>query len=119
MVKRIVALLLMLPCMAWAQTPSSVPLPDAGDFPPRPTGDPHLCRLAVSSKLATNGTKLHFTVTADGGVKDITVVESSGVSSLDSAAVTCVSGWRYIPATIDGKPVEVSWVANIDWRVMP
>ena len=118
--KRILALLLTLPSIAWAQTPPSLaPLPDAGDLPPRPTGDPHLCKLAVSSNLATNGTMLHFTVTADGGVKDITIVKSSGANKLDSAAVICVSGWRYIPATKNGNPIEKLWVANVDWRKMP
>lgn len=40
-----------------------------------------------------------------GAQRDVQVLRSSGVSSLDQAAVKAVSGWRFKPETVAGQPV--------------
>jgi TonB family protein len=45
-------------------------------------------------------------ITAEGTVAGAEIVESSGDTKYDQAAVECVSRWTYKPATHDGKPVE-------------
>jgi outer membrane biosynthesis protein TonB len=44
------------------------------------------------------------------------VAEPSGDPDLDSAAVNCVSGWRYYPAEEHGKPIEFDLTTVIRWR---
>ncbi len=45
-------------------------------------------------------------VRSDGTVRRVALHRSSGHSDLDSAAANAVSGWKFVPATDDGKPVE-------------
>jgi protein TonB len=53
---------------------------------------------------------LRVHVRADGSVAEVTVAQSSGFSQLDDAALKTVrERWRFIPARLDGIPVE-SWV---------
>ncbi len=49
---------------------------------------------------------LQLTVGVDGGVSDVTVVESAG-PDLDAAAVDAVSRFRFTPAEIDGAAAAV------------
>ena len=53
---------------------------------------------------------LRVHVRADGSVAEVTVTQSSGFSQLDDSALRTVrESWRFIPARLDGIPVE-SWV---------
>jgi protein TonB len=45
-------------------------------------------------------------VKSDGTVRRVALHRSSGYSDLDSAAANAVNGWKFIPGTDDGKPVE-------------
>ncbi len=56
-----------------------------------------------------------FRITAQGTVADAAIAKSSGNQSLDSAALLCVKGWLYKPATKDNKPVDASWKAQVNW----
>lgn len=56
------------------------------------------------------------TVAADGRVLDTRVETSSGVASLDSAAVAGVRDWTFKPAEKMGKPVEAQAIVAIDWK---
>ena len=47
-----------------------------------------------------------FTVTRDGRVKGIEIVDSQPERVWDSATIRAVSNWRYQPALKDGVPVE-------------
>jgi protein TonB len=47
-----------------------------------------------------------FTITREGRVKDIEIVDSQPPRIWDSATVRAVSNWRYQPALKDGVPVE-------------
>jgi protein TonB len=70
------------------------------DAPP-----PAYPRLSV--RLSEEGAVLlRITVGADGAVRAVAVVESSGSERLDGAAVECVRGWRYRAATHAGVPIE-------------
>ncbi len=48
---------------------------------------------------------LAFVVKADGTCGDIRVLETSGHEVLDQAAVRALGGWRFSPATRNGRPV--------------
>jgi protein TonB len=50
-------------------------------------------------------------VKSDGTVRRVALLRSSGYSDLDNAAANAVHGWKFVPATDDGKPVE-GW-ANV------
>ena len=46
------------------------------------------------------------TVRSDGSVKAVSLRKSSGYNDLDTAAASAVNGWKFIPATENGQPVE-------------
>lgn len=45
-------------------------------------------------------------VKSDGTVRRVSLLRSSGYSDLDNAAANAVNGWKFVPATDDGKPIE-------------
>jgi TonB family protein len=45
-------------------------------------------------------------VKADGTVKTVTLRQSSGYADLDTVAANAVNGWKFVPATKDGTPVD-------------
>jgi|GEM_PF-3251864 len=59
------------------------------------------------------------TVAADGRVTDSRVGTSSGVASLDAAAVDGVRAWTFKPAEKYGRPVEAQAIVAIDWKYRP
>lgn len=83
-------------------------------------GRPHQCMdqyPPISQRLGEHGTTIvAFTITAEGTVENAHVQTSSGSDRLDSAAVSCVSRWRYGPAKNDaGQPMAVPNAAKIQW----
>ena len=57
--------------------------------------------------------ELNVLVLPDGSVGDARVIKSTGNPDIDRVAIqTVMDSWRYIPATIGGKPVE-AWTAVI------
>jgi TonB family protein len=48
---------------------------------------------------------LEFTITVEGTVKDIVVVESTHPGIFDEAAVNALRRWRYKPKIENGEPV--------------
>lgn len=86
-----------------------------------PNSKPHECGMewyprAAYGTFIQGDTKLAYSVTEDGSVKNATVENSSGDPDLDSAAVNCVSTWRYYPATENGTPIEFEFKTVIYWR---
>jgi TonB family protein len=69
----------------------------------------------VARRLNEQGTvHLSLAVAPDGRVSDATVVDSSGTSTLDEAAVAWVkSHWLYKPATQAGHAVSATVEANV------
>jgi TonB family protein len=57
--------------------------------------------------------RLRATITADGTVRELTVME--GHPLLAPAAVEAVRQWRYAPAQLRGKPVEVPTTVEVDF----
>jgi protein TonB len=57
---------------------------------------------------------LRVNVSADGTPLDVALLETSGHSSLDSAALSAVRQWRFVPAMQGGTPVSA--VAEVPVR---
>lgn len=56
-------------------------------------------------------------VLADGTVGKIEVSISSGSAALDRAAAEAVRGWRFLPATRDGDPIDAYVTVKIRYVV--
>jgi periplasmic protein TonB len=87
---------------------------------PASIGKPHFCGddyyPAISKRLGEKGrTTIGFTITAEGRVENVHIVNSSGSERLDNAAIECAKPWRYKAAIESGHPVAVQWKANVDW----
>jgi TonB family protein len=101
----------------FAQTPSNASI----DRPPQhlPGSTIAACRTSFPPMVFKQGehpeTTLTFTIGLEGGVKNVAVGKPSGYDQLDSAAVACVSTWRYMPATKNGQAVEVPQTLTIPW----
>jgi protein TonB len=57
------------------------------------------------------------TVAPDGRITNESIEKSSGFPRLDDACLKGVRGQRLIPATEDGKPVELTTVVPITWKL--
>ena len=66
-------------------------------------------RGALSARLE-GYVLLEFTVTGQGKVVDVIVIDQDPPGVFDDAAIEAVSGFRYIPRTIDGQTVDVAGV---------
>lgn len=73
--------------------------------------------LAARQKLEGT-TVVKMVIGVDGIPHDVAVDQSSGSALLDSAAVACVSTFRYRPPMQDGKPVEVVGHPTIVWKAV-
>ncbi|HEY1630099.1 MAG TPA: energy transducer TonB [Rhizomicrobium sp.] len=116
--KALIAAFVLLPALAAAQiTPPA--LPD-GASKPAPSGKPHVCRNYPKAAIhagAEGTTAIRFRIDEDGSVIDLTVLKSSGNRDLDDATLICASQWRYVPATLNGKPIAVDWQASANWSL--
>jgi protein TonB len=95
--------------------PAPAPVVAAPPAPPGPTPASGITRThtippypPTSLRLGEQGTvQLRIDIATDGSVSDASVVESSGSSTLDEAAVAWVKDhWRYKPATEEGHAVS-------------
>lgn len=88
---------------------------------PKSTGARHVCGddypVDAIFEHAQGTTGIRFIITTEGRTRDVTVTSSSGFVSLDTASITCASRWLYIPALKDGTPVEVPWMAKVEWAL--
>lgn len=60
-----------------------------------------------------------FVVDSAGRVTKLKVTQSSGNKALDAATVTCIAERHYVPAVVDGKPVDMPWEENVVWTLPP
>lgn len=60
---------------------------------------------------------LRVLVKADGTAGAVEVMTSSGFPRLDESARTTVQTWRFIPATVDGKPVSEWYQVPITFKL--
>lgn len=109
-----------VPALPPAPAASAAPAA-AGALPPGPTPAPARTAASIASYAASNrkppyprlsrsageqGTViLRVLVQADGSAGAVEIVRSSGYPLLDESARSTVRGWRFNPATVDGKPV--------------
>lgn len=60
---------------------------------------------------------LRVSVSADGNPLEVDVLESSGHATLNSAAQLAVRGWRFVPATRIGTPIQAVAEVPIRFRL--
>lgn len=77
------------------------PKPLANAKPPYP-------REAYRAKLEGQ-VVLNLEIAEDGSVNAVELLETSGVDSLDQAALKASKDWRYSPAIRSGKPIS-QWI---------
>jgi TonB family protein len=117
--------LILLPLLAMglitaasAETAPNTSAPPPPDGPTRAIGV-HNCLSHYPAEARAAGieglTTLHYRITKEGLVTDITVWRSSGNRSLDTAAVACVQEWRYSPRILDGELVASDWTNTVKW----
>jgi len=82
-----------------ADAVDELPLPVARTAPSYPA--------AARSKGITGAVTLSIQVDAGGKVTDVRVLKSDPPGTFDDAAVRAVRGWRFQPATYQGRPVAV------------
>ena len=92
-------------------------------IPPEPAGEPHVCpprdyypMYAIRAHIEGQSVAC-FLIEPDGSVKNVNIIETSGNPDLDLATISCVSKFRYKPATSDGQPIEFPWTLGISWCV--
>jgi TonB family protein len=87
--------------------------------PPLASFDATLCAYpSLAVRLNHEGIViLSYNITADGGVRDVTVDQSSGHDELDATSASCAAARRYPPATVNGNPVQIGWKSRFIWRL--
>ncbi len=75
--------------------------------------DPVYPPMAKMARIS-GSVELHFTVSAEGAVRDVTVVK--GNHMLAVAAIEAVQAWRYRPARRDGVPVATEVTTSFVFR---
>ncbi len=72
----------------------------------------------ASKRAGEEGTcRVRLTVSADGRIVNATIDKSSGFPRLDEACLKGVRGQRLLPATENGKPVELTTIVPITWKL--
>ncbi len=57
--------------------------------------------------------KFRFTISTQGIVEDIVVIESEPKGIFDRSAVRSISKYKFTPCMVDGAPIEVSNVEQV------
>jgi len=78
--------------------------------------EPVYPELAKRARVA-GAVRLRITINEQGDVEDIRVVDGNPL--LNGAAVAAVQQWRYTPAVQDGKPIAVTTVVTLSFKVIP
>lgn len=63
------------------------------------------------------GVKLEFTITREGVVRDISVIESNPKKVFDNAAIRALAKWKFRAKIVDGKPVEQRASVQINFHL--
>ena len=107
-----IAILCFSPALAQAR-----PIPT---LVPRPADRLFSCgSLMPNSSLAAGArgvTDLTIHISPAGLVGAASVTVSSGDDGYDAAAIRCANAFFLQPAYQDGTPIDIDWVARIDWR---
>jgi len=115
--------LMLYGCATDKPTASTTPPPSAVRTPLRldPAYPPRLGDAyypAESKRLDEEGQCIvNVTVQADGTTRDVSLVQSTGYLRLDEACLHALFPGKFIPATENGKPVEITVQIPIDWSL--
>jgi protein TonB len=77
---------------------------------------PNYPRRAIQAGLE-GWVKLSFTVTADGQVKDIKVLDSNPPRLFDDEAMRAIQQWTFKPRKQDGKAVEGTAIQTVEFKL--
>lgn len=113
-----------------AETPQSTPALKAVEkMPQYPGGDKALLNAIMTNvrypekqvKEGVNGLVIvRFVVTAEGDMTDFSIIRSSGDEALDAEAIRAVkvgAAEKWIPGTVDGKPVNCQYTLPIRFSI--
>jgi TonB family protein len=108
-----------------ATAPASADTPDCtapGITPPKPANNHAMGESdypLLSTVLAEQGTVvLDLAIGPDGKVQDARMIQSSGFSRLDDAAMAAAkSHWLYTPPLRGGQPIACRWKAQVVWSL--
>ncbi len=101
---------------AASPAPTPVPAPVVADAVPLATPRPGYPRL--SRRAGEEGSVLcRLHVGADGRVRRVEVVESSGHERLDRAAAETLSDWQFEPRREDGRAVDARVLHRVTFRL--
>jgi len=89
-----------------AQTANAPPRRTQATFPRYLRNPPPAYPKAELRRRREGLVILTVTVGADGRATTVSVGQSSGIAAFDRAARDAVKRWRFVPATVDGRPVD-------------
>lgn len=73
----------------------------------------------LSLRLGEEGTVLlKVLITADGKTGTVEIMKSSGFERLDASAIEAVNQWRFNPATVDGKHIDVWYQIPVSFKTI-
>jgi protein TonB len=73
---------------------------------------------SISRRMEEAGAvTLNIFVSIEGNVSKINIEKSSGYKRLDEAAKSESMRWRFKPATLDGKPIEHSFMKTFNFKL--
>ena len=115
----LLSLALGLPALSWAQAPYS---PKFARVATEAEAVWELCPKPEYPKSSqrneeTGTVTVRFTVAPTGHILNSTVVGSSGFRDLDRAAHGALSQCRFRPASIEGKPVQMTTHIQYVWSL--
>jgi protein TonB len=55
-------------------------------------------------------------VTPQGNPASVTIEQSSGITSLDNAALRAIRGWKFIPARDGNRPIQAEVLVPVDFH---
>ncbi len=71
-----------------------------------------------ASRLGLQGwVKIRFTVTLDGGVENVEIIEADPQGVFENAVINCVSQWRFKPGTVEGVAVAAQARTTIRFQL--
>ncbi|MEJ0026878.1 MAG: TonB family protein [Rhizomicrobium sp.] len=110
---------LAMPATAHAQAPvlcdrlgANAPVALTSHLPP-----PELYPPLSAMMGETGMTMVRYSVEASGDVGEAGVARSSGSLRLDDAAIAFVKGFKFKPATVDGKPAACVRQIGVQWAL--
>jgi TonB family protein len=59
---------------------------------------------------------LSYTIAPDGSTKNVKLLRPNRIDYVNTAAIDCVSGWKFFPVLRDGVPVDVDRTIQINWQ---